>query len=85
MHLNIKNDDAHRMARELSRLTGESMTEVVIRALEQRLGNERRRRMERRDGLESRIEAIVARVQARPVLDERSGDEILYDRDGLPK
>ena len=85
MHLNIKNDDAHRMAKELSRLTGESMTEVVIRALEQRLEDERRRRMERREGLESRIEAIVTRVQARPVLDDRSGDEILYDRDGLPK
>lgn len=85
MHLNIKNDDAHRMAKELARLTGESMTEAVIKALEQRLADERRRQIEARGDLASRLAPILERAQSRAVLDERSGDEILYDENGLPK
>ena len=85
MHLNIKNDEAHRLAKELARLTGESMTQAVIQALEARLEDERRQRVEKRGSLASQIEGIVARVQALPVLDERPGNDILYDEDGLPK
>jgi antitoxin VapB len=36
MALNIKNDDVERLATELSRLTGESKTEAIRRALEER-------------------------------------------------
>ncbi len=86
MQLNIKNDDAHRMAAELARLTGESMSEAVTRAIEQRLEDERRRRVEARgDDFEKRVEDIVSRMDAFPVLDDRDGDEILYDENGLPK
>jgi antitoxin VapB len=38
MALNIKNDDVERLAAELSRLTGESKTETIRRALEERRG-----------------------------------------------
>jgi antitoxin VapB len=31
--LNIKNEEAHRLARELSKLSGESMTEAVTEAI----------------------------------------------------
>ncbi len=37
MSLNIKNARAHKLAKELAMLTGESMTEAVTLALEQRL------------------------------------------------
>ena len=39
--LNIKNREAHQMAEELSRLTGESMTTAVIIALRERLARVR--------------------------------------------
>jgi antitoxin VapB len=37
MSLNIKNEKAHRQARELARLTGESMTVAVSEAIRERL------------------------------------------------
>jgi len=37
MGLNIKSDEAHRLAEELARLTGESMTATVTEALRERL------------------------------------------------
>ena len=37
MSLNIKNEEAHRLARELAALTGESMTVAVIEALRERI------------------------------------------------
>ncbi|MCC7417837.1 MAG: type II toxin-antitoxin system VapB family antitoxin [Acidobacteria bacterium] len=43
MPLNIKNPDVERLAAEVARLTGESKTEAIRRALD-----ERRRRLERR-------------------------------------
>ena len=86
MQLNIKNDEAHRMAAELAKLTGESMSEAVTRAIRQRLELERRRKVEARgDDFEARIAAIVDQMDKYPVLDDRPGDEILYDEDGLPK
>ena len=44
MHLNIKNDEAHKLATELAQLTGENLTSVVTLALRERLARERRRR-----------------------------------------
>ena len=41
MALNIKSAETDRLARELAALTGESITEAVTRALEQRLDQER--------------------------------------------
>jgi antitoxin VapB len=40
--LNIKNDETHRLARELAQLTGDSMTEAVTEALVERLVRLRR-------------------------------------------
>jgi antitoxin VapB len=42
MHLNIKNDEAHRLATELAALTGESLTGAVTSALRAQLARERR-------------------------------------------
>ena len=38
MALNIKNDEVERLANEVARLTGESKTEAIRRALEERRG-----------------------------------------------
>jgi antitoxin VapB len=83
MALNIKDDAADRLARELARETGESITTAVTVAVRERLErlrgavpHERRRR---------ELERIAQRSAARPVRDERDADEILgYGRDGLP-
>ena len=57
MHLNIKNDEAHKLATELARLTGESLTSAVTLALRERLARERRRR---------NVDAIVAQARSVP-------------------
>jgi antitoxin VapB len=42
MALSIKTEEADRLARELSRLTGESMTEAVTKSLRERLEREKK-------------------------------------------
>lgn len=84
MALNIKNDEADRLARELSELTGESLTDVIIAALRERLEREVGRRHD--FGLKEEIARIQRRVAQLPRLDDRSDDEILgYDEHGLPR
>ncbi len=83
MGLNIKNDRAHRLAKELSGLTGESLTGAVTVALEERLAREKAKR--NRAGVADRLMEIGRRCASRPTLDDRSADEILgYDDEGLP-
>jgi antitoxin VapB len=81
-HLNIKNDEAHRLATELAGLTGESLNAAVTLALRERLTRERRRR--RPDQVAARLMKIGSRYAALPDT-AHSPDEILrYDDDGLP-
>lgn len=82
MALNIKDPKADILARRLAKLTGESITDAVGKALRERLVREERRR-----GRASLAElmAIARRYAAYPVVDDRSPDEILgYDERGLP-
>ncbi len=82
MHLNIKNDEAHKLATELAGLTGESLTTAVTMALRERLAREHRRR--RPDQVALRLMKIGSRYAALPDTG-RSPDEILgYDDHGLP-
>lgn len=80
MHLNIKNDEAHRLATEFAGLTGESLTSAVTLALQERLARERRRP----DHIAARLMKIGSQYSA--LADTgRSPDEILgYDDQGLP-
>ena len=82
MHLNIKNDEAHKLASELADLTGESLTSAVTLALQERLARERRRR--RPDQVAARLMKIGSQYSA--LADTgRSPDEILgYNDLGLP-
>lgn len=73
--LNIKDPKAYRLARALADRTGETLTQVVILALQQRLEQERRK--SRRQELIEEMEEIADRVKAITVRDQRSADEII--------
>lgn len=84
MSLNIKSEETHRMARELSALTGESMTAAVREAVRERLDRVRR---ERSSDLVERLLAIGRDCAAHLEEPYRSADhgELLYDERGLPR
>ena len=84
MSLNIKNEDTHKLAKELAELTGESMSEAVAQAVRQRL---ERVRSERGEGLVERLLAIGRDCAPRfkPPYDTIDHGDLLYDELGLPK
>lgn len=84
MSLNIKNEETHRMARELARLTGESMTVAVNEAIRERL---ERVRGESRQSMAERLMEIGKDCAAhlREPFKSMDIDEFLYDENGLPK
>ena len=84
MSLNVKNKEAHRLAEELAKLTGESMTTAVTVALRERLN---RIRQEWRGGLAERLLAIGRDCAAHLKEPFRSADhgDLLYDERGLPR
>jgi len=84
MGLNIKSDEAHRLAEELARLTGESMTAAVTEAVRERLERVRR---ERGQSLADRLVAIGKDCAPRLKEPFRSADHaaLLYDERGLPR
>jgi len=83
MALNIKDPTADRLVRELAETTGESITTAVTVAVRERL--ERIRGMAPAEVRLQRLTEIALRAAARPVIDDRSDEEILgYDEDGLP-
>ena len=83
MGMNIKSDDMHCRAKELARITGESIAEAVDRAVTQRL--ERLRRQRNRKELAAKLLKLGQRCSRLPVIDERSAEEMLYDESGLPR
>ncbi|MDB5479266.1 MAG: hypothetical protein JWO83_319 [Caulobacteraceae bacterium] len=84
MALSLKDPETDSLARQVASLTGETLTQAVRTALAERLRRERLKRGQAPD-LEAEIDAIVKRVAALPVLDDRSADEIIgYDENGLP-
>jgi len=81
-YLSIKNGEVHKIAAELAKLTGESLTAAVTLALQERLARERRRRQTER--MAARLMKIGSQFAA--LADTgRSPDEIFgYDDHGLP-
>ena len=86
MSLNIKNPKTHELAERVARLTGETLTEAVTKALSERL-----QRLEAVDVVEDeRLRALKALVKGsrrlwlEPNLSVEHGD-LLYDELGLPK
>jgi antitoxin VapB len=84
MPLSIKDPEADRLAREVARLTGETITQAVVNSLRARLAKETARTRNINSVLED-ARAIADHFASLPVLDDRSEDEILgYDENGLP-
>lgn len=83
MALSIKNEEVDRLARELSEITGESITEAISKALKERLEKETGRQTTNR--FREEIQRMQNRVKRLSRLDDRSDEEILgYDKKGLP-
>lgn len=83
MPLNIKDEEAHALARELAEATGESLTRAVKISIEERLARVRHLKVLR---LADQLDRIALDCASLPVLDPRTADEILgYDEMGLPQ
>jgi antitoxin VapB len=81
--LNIKDPEAHKLARALARETGETMTTAVTEALRQRLEQVRRRN--KPEATAAELLAIGRRcasaLKGRPL----DHGKLLYDERGLPR
>jgi antitoxin VapB len=83
MPINIKDSATDAKVRELAALTGESITDAVRIAIEQRL---RRESPRRRAGVAERLLALGASLSARPrLLDGDADAAIGCDMFGAPK
>ena len=84
MSLNIKNEETCRLASEMARLTGETMTEAITVALRERLEREKHAR-----SVEARVQELraiadrCARLLGPGPSAVEHGD-LLYDERGLP-
>ena len=84
MPLSIKNPETEQLAREIAGQTGETITQAITRALQERL-----LRLSGRTtagDLAEQLMRIGKRAAALPDLDLRSADEILgYGEEGVPQ
>ncbi|HEY6456693.1 MAG TPA: type II toxin-antitoxin system VapB family antitoxin [Steroidobacteraceae bacterium] len=84
MALNTRSAEAEALATELARLTGETKTQAVTKAVRDRLERVKRGRHHR--SLADELDTIGKHCAALPVFDPRSPDEIVgYDEHGLPR
>ncbi|MCY4129266.1 MAG: type II toxin-antitoxin system VapB family antitoxin [Gammaproteobacteria bacterium] len=83
MALNIRNERAEELAKSVVQLTGETKTQAVTKALQERL--DRLRAKNKKRSLVEDVLEIARQCDKLPELDNRSAEEILgYDEDGLP-
>ena len=83
MSLNIKNEETHRLARELAELTGETMTGAVTVALRERL--ERERKIQEKLRAMREITDRLSKLPRRPGPSAVEHGDFLYDERGLPR
>jgi antitoxin VapB len=84
MALSIKNKETERLARQVAREAGESLTAAIDTSLKERLQRLKQRQRERI--ITEKLEDILRRVDSLPTLDTRPEDEILgYDDQGVPR
>jgi len=80
--LNIKSEEAYRLASRLSELTGESLTMVVTKALQAELDREQRAR-----DIDAKVERMLALgrdIRAHLRVSITSDHSCLYDENGFP-
>jgi antitoxin VapB len=83
MALNIRNAETERLVAELASITGETKSEAVRRAVEDRLRRLRQDHVGR--PLVQELDEIAVRCASLSILDDRGPDEILsYDEVGIP-
>lgn len=84
MALNIKSEETQKLAKELSKLTGETITGAITEAVRERLD---RLRNERGTSLAERLLKIGRDCAARLREPFRSNDhaKLLYDEKGMPR
>ena len=84
MAINIKKDETQKLAKELAKLTGESMTTAVTEAVRERL---ERVKVDTGRGLAKRLLEIGEDCASRLKEPFRSGEhgEMFYDEKGLPR
>ena len=83
MPLNIKDADTHALAKRLANLTGESLTQAVKQAVQERLA--RVEKSQRAIRLADELDHIALQCAALPLRDRRSAEQIIgYDERGLP-
>lgn len=83
MALSIKDPETEKLARALAARTGETITVATRRAIEERL--KRMASQARKAALLEDMEAMQRRLNALPVLDHRSPDDMIgYDENGVP-
>lgn len=94
--LNIKDAETTRLARELAKMTGETQTEAVRKALRERIEREKAERAsrdartadEKRREFErvwAKIKKIQEDVRRHGLAENMLTDDDLYDENGLPK
>lgn len=83
MALSIKDPEADRLARQVAKITGETLTGAIVQSLRERLARVQRRRG---PGLAEELLKIGERCAKLPVQDARTPEEIMgYDAHGLPR
>jgi antitoxin VapB len=84
MALNIRNQEAEKLAEAITAITGETKTQAVTEALRERLNMLKRRK--RRLSVADQLDEIAKHCASLPILDTRRAEEILgYDEHGLPQ
>lgn len=87
MGMNIKNEETHRLAKELATEMGVSVTAAVTEAVRQLLATLRAAKGDDPETRAQRILELAAemRQMAPPGYFDQDFDELLYDEMGLPK
>lgn len=87
MSLNLKSEEAERLAREVARSTGESLTRAVTVALQERLDRLRRQDETVVADRARRLRRIAEDSARRWPAEQRTVDhgDLLYDERGLPR
>ena len=87
MSLNIKNEEAERLARQLAVATGESVTHAVTIAVSERLDRVRHESESAAAQRAARMRQIARDAASRWAEPYRSADhgDLLYDEAGLPR
>jgi antitoxin VapB len=88
MALHLTDPDTDRLARELARETGETLTQAVNRAVKERLGRVKTKQQAHDEKFLAEIKRIQNMVSPEFRNQKKTGRELIdemYDENGLPK